>query len=49
MIKKLFCKHCWINILRLQGEVTTKKGVYIIDEVIFVDYCPKCGKIRGRK
>lgn len=48
-IRKFFCRHFWINILRLEGSVVTRKyGTFEIKKPMFVDYCPKCGAIRGR-
>lgn len=48
-ILKFLCRHFWINILRLEGQVVTKKhGAFNIEKPILVDYCPKCGAIRGR-
>lgn len=48
-IRKIFCWHLWINILRLEGSVVTKKyGSFAIKRPVYVDYCPKCGAIRGR-
>lgn len=47
-LRRLLCLHKWIRILRLSGPVQTKSKTYIIKDVICVDYCPRCGSIRGR-
>lgn len=48
LLRRLFCRHFWINILRLGGEVQTKHGVFPIEGDVFIDYCPKCGSFRDR-
>lgn len=49
LLHRLFCRHFWINILRLGGEVQTRRGTFPIDGSIYIDYCPKCGSIRDRR
>ncbi len=47
-LRKLFCRHCWINVLRLGGEIKTIYGVHKVSGNAYVDYCPKCNCFRVR-
>lgn len=49
LLRRLFCRHFWINILKIGGEVTTRRGVYPIEGTVFIDYCPKCRSFRERR
>ena len=46
--RKFFCAHCWINVLRLGGEINTRTGVHRVNGNAYVDYCPLCNTFRIR-
>lgn len=48
LLRRLLCRHFWINILRLGGEIRTKRGTFPVEGTVFIDYCPKCKSFRDR-
>ena len=49
LLRRLFCRHLWINILRVGGDIHTKYGTYTLPEDVAIDYCPKCNYFRERR
>lgn len=47
-LRKLLCRHRWINVLRLGGKIATKYGIYNVPGNAYVDYCPKCKSFQVR-
>ena len=48
MLRRILCRHFWINILKIGGAVRTKHGDFSFDGTYYVDYFPKCESFRTR-